>query len=427
MLLIFWLLILFDILMVLPILVLFRYRKYYENLFNFSVGYCKYRLGYLISICGKIRMGKSSLLSGLSHVFQIIIMGNNNEIMKEVRNEFYFIDFNEFEKVISDCYYRENINDLDLITDKLLLKYNLFGDYLKYNFLNFESVKQLIKNYVEAYYVIYIRDQYVYSKTRVYSHITNKMNLEYDLDWTKIKEAYRNKNYAIYDNFVELQDEATDELGAANQYEDMKDESGAKEYKRKYGNMHREKNYMITSKQDSSDEIARHRRLYQTNIEIVNKVNVIGNFKKINYFINKILSFVDSFNRYRFMILALLKGIIDVDEREQFINVKLKGKVFGRKLEYKLTFLQKFLFSKSYCEFNCNIYQKEEDVGKENTNSRHYYDDYTFVIPLAYCFGCFNTHEYSYIESELIKHSDVHFEDLQQALMFNRVNKSYFK
>lgn len=419
--------IIIDVLLILPFLMLSGYRKYYEYSYNSSIGYCKYKLGYLISICGKIRIGKSTLMSGLSHVFQIIIMGNNNEIMKDVRNDFYFIDFNEFEKVILDSYYRENNHDLDLITDILLLKYDFNGDHLKYNFLNFENVKQLLKNYVESYYVIYIRDQYVYSKSKIYSHITNKMNLEYDLNWTKIKEAYWNKNYVIYDNFVELIDEASDDIGAGNQYEDRKDESGAKEYRRKFGHIHREKNYMITTKQDSSDEIARYRRLNQSNIEIENKVNVIGNFKKINYFINKTISFVDSFNRFRFKLLAIFRGIIDSDERDQFVNVKLKGKIFGRKLEYKFTFLQKFLFSKSYCEFNCNIYQKEEDVGKENTNSKHYYDDFTFIIPLKYCFGCFNTHEYSYIENELIKNSKIHFEDLEQALMFNEVNKSYFK
>ncbi len=416
-------LIVVNLLLIIPLFSFKGFRKYYEYRFNSTIIFFTYALGYLIAIIGKIRIGKTTLMSGLSHVAQIVIQNRLNSKMEFIRNIFYFIDFQEFEQIVLYCYLEQKLNLKD-ITDFIIDYYKLDSNELYFNFLEFEVIKDLVFDYIDAFYKIYIRNQYVYSKTRFYSHITNKTNIQYNLNWTKIKEAFKKKEYIIEDDMVELIDEATDELGASFQYEDMKDESGAKEYRRKYGHIHRERNYMIISKQDASDEIKRYRTLTQSNIQIIEKVDVVGNFRLSNKLINLIKNFVNHFHKFKWNCIAIFKGMIYSEDRNKYIEEKFKGKYIGKSLINYLTYIEKFLFSKSYCKFKCRLYDNAQDVGKIDEK---YYIEYKLVIPLQFCFGCFSTHEYSYIQNELINNSKLKFEDLEQSLMFIDPNKKYFE
>lgn len=398
------------------------YQKYQ---FNNSIFYAQYALGYLLSIIGKIRIGKTSLLSGLSHLFQIVIINKNQETIDDIQKIFYFIDFNDFDNILFTEFLNDN-NDFNDLTNIILNLYEFNGDHLVYDFLSFKKVKQYIYDYIEAFHTLNIRQQYVYSKTFIYSHITNKANLKYNLEWTKIKEAYKNKRYGIYDNFVELIDESTDDLGAGNNFDDIKDETGAKEYRRKYGHLHREKNYFITTKQDSTDEVKRFRNLTQSNIEIIEKVNIVGSFKMLNYLLNKLKGIPDTVNNIRFNIIAVFKGLIEDEKRLPYLNRKNKSTQFGKKFQNKIYYIQKFLFSQSYCSFKTNIYLNEQDVGKENSKNKIYYEPFNFVIPLRYCFGSFNTHQFQYIQDELINNSTLKLDDLDKSIMFKSIDETYF-
>ena len=422
-----FIIIIITLILTIPLIIISIKENYIDILFNRTIIYCKNYLGHLIAIIGKIRVGKSTLLSGITHVFQIIIINDNNDIMDRIRRIFYDIDFNEFDNIILYLYYEKKIYDLDKITLEILKYYNYNGYTLRYNYLDFKTIKTLFKEYIESFYVINIRDQYVMSKTYIYSHITNKSNIEYDIDMTKINYAYANKNYAIEDNLIEVIDEATDDIGAAKQYDDMNDESGAKEYRRKYGHIHREKNYMITTKQDSSDEIARFRRLNQSNIEIIEKVKIIGKYRTVNYFIEKIYKYIEKYNYIKFFIKAILKGLFNKEKRNEYINYNFKKKYRGKKLQYKLNFIQEYLFSLAYCKFKTKVYSNEDDVGKENSNSKIYYDQFNFVIPLRYCFGTIQIHEFSYIQKQLLSNSNVKYQNLKEKIMFNYNNYNYFK
>lgn len=346
-----------------------------------------------------------------------------NEKMEKIRNIFYNIDFNEFENII--LFSLQKTNDLDKIKEIIIQYYNINSKKLYYNYLDFDIIDNLIKDYIEAYYTLNIRNQYVYSKTYFYSHITNKSNLIYDLESQKINEAYKNRTYSIHDNFVELHDEASDDIDASKNQDVSKDNSGALEYRRKYGHLHKETNYLISTKQEAANEIARYRRLNQSNIYIEKNVEIIYIYKLINKIIKRIIKIIDKINYIKFNIQAILKNKIFYDKRIEYINRKMKGKLKFRKIKNFLVYVQKFLFSQNYCYFKIRNYSNDSDVGKINNESKKYYDEFNYIIPLKYCFGCFNTHEYSYIQDELIKNSKVNIEDIQNELMF--INKKHFK
>lgn len=417
-------LIILNLLLLFPLLLITIPNTYYKRLFNYTLYYCQNFLGYVIAIVAKIRTGKTTLLSGLSHVFQLIIINKNNKIMEDIRDILYYINFNELEYIIIDQFTNDN-QDLNYITDVIIDYFELDGNRLYYDFLEFKPIKQLIYDYVEAFYVVNIRQQYVYSKTYVYSHITHKPNLKYDLNWTKIKEAYNNKNYSIFDNMIELIDEYSDDFGYGNNWNDIKDETGAREYRRKYGHLHKEKNFFIYTKQDSSDEVKKIRNLTQSHLYITEKVKVVNNFSLLNNFLQKLYELPNKINIYRFTIQAMIKGYFTKEKRESYIDYKLKETKFGKKFQYKIFTIKRFLFSLSYCQFIIRNYYNEEDVGKENTENKHYYDPLRFVIPLKYCFGTFTRFEFNYIQQQLIENTNIDFEDLIESTMFPK-NKRYF-
>lgn len=419
-------LIILNLLLLLPILMFSIPNAYYRHLYNYTIYYCQNFLGYIISIVAKIRTGKTTLLSGLSHVYQLIIIQKNQQIMEDVRNVLYHLDWNQVECFILEAY-DHGIRELDQLANLVLSFFSLDGNQLYYDFLEFKPVKELIRDYVEAFYVVNIRKQYVYSRTYFYSHITHKSSLVYDYDWIKIKESYRNKTYAIFDNMIELIDEYSDEAGYGKNFEDMKDESGAREYRRKYGHLHRERNYFIYTKQDSSDEVKKYRDITQSHLQIVEKVKVVGAFPVLDRLLAWIYDFPSRINYFRFTLMAFLRGYFTLERREPYLENKLKSNQFGKKLQHKVYTIRRFLFSHSYCQFNIRHYYEAEHVGKENHDGWIYYEAVRFVIPLRYCFGTFTRYEYNYIQKQLLHRSEIDFEDLIESTMFPDENKKYFE
>lgn len=419
-------LIVLNIALILPFILIKIPSIYYKYLFNYTIYYVENFLGYIIAIVAKIRTGKTTLLSGLSHILQIIIIKKNQKIMEDIRNILYYLNFNDVEYVILKSY-EDGINDLNDIANIIISLFDLDPDHLYFDFLEFKPLKELIYDYVEAFYVVNIRQQYVYSRTYIYSHITHKANIKYNLEWTKIKDSYKNKNYAIYDNIVELIDEYSDEFGAGKNWEELKDESGAREYRRKYGHLHRERNYFIYTKQDSSDEVKKYRDITQSHLQIVDKVSVVGNYLVFNKFLNLLYNLPNKINNFRFNLLAIFKGYFSYDQRQSYIEYKLKGSRFGKKFQYKIYTIKRFLFTQSYCQFNIRHYRNEEHVGKENTENHLKYEPVKFIIPLRYCFGTFTRFEYNYIQKQLLENSELEFEDLIEATMFIDNDKKFFE
>lgn len=398
-----------NILLFLPFLIINRKNKYYNNLFNHTIGFAKNVLGFIVSINGDIRLGKTSLMSGLSSVYQLIIMGNVQDLITKTRNIFKNYDFNIIDNTIFE--YFENFSldnkdeypDFDFITDYIIEIYDI--DPLAYvnNFIGNSNSKHLLLDYTQALFVFYIRNNYVQSKTPFYSHITGNYNYELDTEWLKIRLAYQNKDYAINDWMVILIDEITDEAGASEWQTDVKDLAGAKEYRRKFGQIHQERNFIITTKQDVMDEVKKYRNLTHSHLSLDDRVRLTGNYYWIHSFISRVLSIKLFFHKNIFLRLKFL-----------FMKNKEKGFTFNnyyemyekqtniiRNTNNYLFYLKEFLTSIGYNVYYGRNLKRAEDIEKVKADVEEFY----FYIPTMLCFGTYDTHLYKSMQTDIIRDS----------------------
>lgn len=386
-----------NALLIAPIIISISQDKLYKYLFDNSRIKAS-EFGYIISLVAGIRTGKSSLQSGLKHIFELELQDKILDIFNLIKIILNKIDFNKL-----NDYLDKNIlsyNDFDKLTSELMEELKI-SDVFIFDYLTFKKTSELIYSYVYCYYVYYFRNNYVMSKTKIYSQVTGNFNLYYDVDNQKINEAYLNKSYDIEDYMIELLDELTDEFGASKRYYDMKEEDGAKEYRRKLGHLHQETNRIITTKQDASDEIKKYRTLNNTEVEILKKVKLIGNkkriqdtldlFIKICYFLRNIRVFFNWLFKKK-----LRKDIGFFDYLDKLKNINS----FTKQLERKVYFFKKLLDSKGYCKFPTRVFTSNKDI--ESSSNYH---KITFIIPAMYCFGTYNNFEFNFIQKDLLTQS----------------------
>ena len=257
-----------------------------------------------------------------------------------------------------------------------------------------------------------------------YSHVTASFNYDYKLDQQKIFDAFSNRDYAIYDYMIELIDEASDEIGANKRFEDIKEESGDKEYRRKYGQIHQERNRMISTKQDVKDEIKRFRTLTQSNLWLPNKIDIQGNFKFTYELIESSIDLIFKIYKViKLFIPYMYKKFTNKDfkdlEYETYKSQAFEKVNIERNIRNKLLHIKWFFKSIGYNHYEIWNYPSEDDVKKRDPI---YYDKLKFYIPTIYCFGTYETHFYRMIQDELLKISET-----QSTEINNFLNPSYFK
>jgi len=403
------LLIVYAIIWIPLILILVKY-GFLKKAFDISISYAQ-QLGFLISVNGAIRSGKTSFQSGLKHIFEIIIENMLLEKITTVRRIFKSIDFTVVD-IFIDEYYQGNEQlicgihqqqKFDEVLKMLLdyldsLTFNMYGSIIN-NLLSNKTSKQLFEDYIFSYWVYYYRRNYVQSKTIFYSHITSSFSMDYNVEQTKINKAYELKEYAIYDYMVELVDEASDDIGQNQRFKDIKEEDGDKDYRRKFGQIHQERNWQITTKQDVKDEVAKFRRLTQSNIWIPERVSQRGT----NRFILSLATFF--FHVYYFFYdqtYMRIKSIFKNKERLAFVDYleqDYKRINMKRDSDNWLLHLDWFLKAAAYNRYDLRIYANEEDV---KSNDPLKFTKQVYYIPTRYCWGTYDTHKYRSIEHELL-------------------------
>lgn len=424
-----------DIVLIIPLVSYFGSRKFLSILYNKSIAQID-GLGYLNSINAPIKTGKTSLGHGISHILQILTMNKIEEMFDRTKKMFKYIDFNQlddfimsdfvsqYEAIIEAC---ENPS-IEMINIKKTIQ-NLFlhfgfKDRLIYDFINIKPFSYWMYKYAEGLFVMYIRSNFVQSKTKVYSHITGKFNYTYDLNDQKIYLAYQKGEFAIYKYMVEMIDEASDDI-EAEKWREEKD-SGAKEYRRKYAHIFEETNRMITIKQDSSDEIKKFRSLHQSNLYIIEKVDQRGTGRDLFAIIKTILYIPVSFYKLRLKMAFGFKYMIHfIRTREkldygQFESTRYAMINIQRKIDNKLYYVDMFLKRIAFNRFHVLNYPSEEDVGKRDPV---YYTEMTLYIPTIYCWGVFDHIEYKTIYEDLMNVSNKHANEVNYYVRENYFEK----
>lgn len=360
-----------------------------------------YGFGFLISLIGDIGSGKSSGQSALTHAFVIKFQNDIVTLMNKIKTIYKSLDFNDIDEFLFSKFMSESIDLNDTVKD-LIQTFNI-TENLIFDFNTYKSTYENFKDYAFGFYVLYIRNNYVYSVTTIFNRLTSNFNMKLNLDWHKIKKAYKNNDYSIEDYAVELIDEASDELASAFWREVEKDEDGSKEYRRKYRHIHQERNRMIDTRQDSTDMIKRFRNLTQTHIEMVETKYlftfkglfvIIESFMNSHMFLYKIFKLYIPYFFYR--IKRLRTGISYqefYDKKYAYIN-KLRNK------QNRILYYEWFLRSLGIVRFIAKKYYSAEDVGKISPETHELLKLY---FPSQWAFGTYQQFAFKGIQEQLLK------------------------
>jgi hypothetical protein len=391
-----------SLLMLSPILYYFGKEKFYEHIKNITL-MITWHFGFLISLIGSIGSGKSSGQSALTHAYVLKFQKDIIDLMNKTKKVFKSIDFNDVDDYLFEAYSTKSIDftkTVDELVDLFQIQKNLIFDFSTY-----KTTYEYFKDYAFAFYVIYIRNNYVYSVTKIFNRLTGNFNMKFDLNWQKIKKAYQTKNYAIEDYAVELIDEASDELASAFWRDVEKDDDGSKEYRRKYRHIHQERNRLIDTRQDATDYIKRFRNLTQTHLEMIEAkfiftfkglFKILESFMLSQMFLYKLFKLYLPFAWYK--LPRLRKGMRYqefYDDKYAYIN-KLRNK------HNRILYYEWFLRSLGLVRFIAKKYYSAEDVGKINPDTHELLKLY---FPASWSFGTYEQFAFKGIQEQLLQNA----------------------
>lgn len=388
------------LLLIIPLSV-FGVTKYYDYSFH-RTQYIALDFGYLIDVNGKISKGKTSISSGLSHIYQLDFLRRIRDLMKQYQTFLNRIDFRQYNDRVYQLIMEKGIKNVYEITDQLMSEYQL-NDIPVYNYLTFTSMREMTKSYVIAFGAM-VRNNFVASKTRFYSRVTNTMNLDYDITQQDLYKVIQSGNYFIEDYLVEIIDEAQDD-NAADLWRDQ-EKTGRKQYRNKYRHIHEQNNRMISIKQDASDEVRKQRSLYQTNLKLVDGVQVKFVYKFVYDIMKWIYRLEDS--PYRIFKLRIpymiyyFKNLLSYDKYSfsAYCEARYDKPSITRNVDHKLMFLKWYLESMNYNVFSVELAEDTDDLGKQNKT-----ETMKLVIPSIYCFT-YPRYEFNKIQTDLLSKSN---------------------
>lgn len=362
-------------------------------------------LGIVIAVSGAIRAGKSTLTSGLTHLYTFKIQDNLRSKMREIETILHEINFSELITKVNLL----NL-DLDNYQDNLVyiinsfvvkdstnnsdLTHNLSVPF--YDYLNYENKIDLLKEYIISYLHLQ-RQSYVFSNIRMYNHITSSYALEFKNEWIQLKN---NKDFPLLQHSVIVEDDKLIYDSNISYMKKLHEDTGTDLFYRLYGHLFKEKSYYICTVQDVNRWIKQEREIAQTHIYVF-KSTVVGNWPKLHKLLNV----------YEWIINFTYATLSKLYKNEQYFN---KSNWFKRRF-YKILLRRKKLFSKSFVYYETGIYNNIEKVGKEiNLDKDKSAYNFDFVLPVPLVFGTIDTHEFNVVYDHLYARSNIKYSDLNE-------------
>lgn len=356
--------------------------------------------GFLISLIGELGSGKTSFQSALAHGYTVIFQEKLISMMKETKTIYKRIDFNVLDDALFEVFLNQGFFDFSQITKDILDELDL-KNHIVFDEMSYKTTFDYFYDYVFAFFVLYVRNNYVYSLSTFYNRLTRNFNMAYKLDWQRIYDAYAKKDYAIQDYAVELLDEITDALGADEWRSEEKDESGIKEYLRKYRHVHQERNRMITSRQDATDLVKRYRVLTQSNLVMSGVVGV-----DVYHFIYKMVWFTKktNYNLYKFFkygmpwLFTKLRHWFATASYESYLDKQYGLINYLRNVDHYMLHVRWFIKSLGYARYHMTHYHRIEDIDKDGKGV-----ELELYVPIKWAFSTYEEFAYKHIQKQLLQ------------------------
>lgn len=375
-------------------------------LVGWSLNWIKNNCGPVISINGKQGKGKTLTAVLLAHSKIILLQEELKLRMQKIITNYVNIDFNKFNRSL-DEYFSKHKEEYNL--DQLYIK--LFGNMsgFNYDFLNMRSVKKDLCDYIDFYYILNYRVNYIVSNFYILSRITMTPSKYLNGETLEIKNIWKNFNYILDRALVIVRDEMNVENGNVNSNSKESKENGQKELYSLIRQLYEGLTSIITTKQVNEDEFIGTRRLETTKLDMNSCNEIIYNFSSIQKAIDKWLTF----KYWCFTFKYKLRYPIRKSKREEKINeAYLKADNKYRKKEYFWNGVKNFLNAQGLLV-----------IGFDKTEDKTVETDIELFLPLRWGYGTYETHDYACVNKELKNMSNSSFERSESNVRFETPQK----
>ncbi len=194
-----------------------------KRLYHQSIIFFDQRLGYIISIMGRVKSGKSTLGSGLCHIATQVIANKIDQTIMNFRRiapkiNYLLFDgliYSEFDKGIQlPGYYNQATGEALYVKKIYPIKEKIYQEYHQslskpYNdFLNlkYKTVEDLLLDYIFA--IIRKRDNnFILANTPIFNRLTLNWNKYFDPNYMALKNEYIENSFKLNRYSVVLDDE----------------------------------------------------------------------------------------------------------------------------------------------------------------------------------------------------------------------------
>lgn len=415
--------------------------KFHYDLYNNDTKEDVKSLGFSVSLIGLMGKGKTTLASCLKEVFVEECLEKIKKEMNDIRDMFYYYEFKKIDSYLMKRFFGVkdgscktlnskgypfnyiNYEFKDVVLDEVISMFNIRNGLVS-NYLNVKEIRDLFRIYVDDFYILNIRKNYVLSDVAMYSYLTNNFSKFLSKDTLEIKNVARSKNFYVERYSILIQDEKS--LGDGNEksislnYKRL----GTKQFKLLLRNASEGTCRYITCKQSNDDEVITDRRLYTNSLYIVNSKVTNPLSKWVVKLRIKRAHLLDEFRKYY--------------QKKSFFSSKFKviyptfdAWLNSNDCSYKhdmyiIKCFIDFLNSQGFIEYEINDYYNYSDVGKKDETL---YQVRKWVFPLSVAWGTVDSYEYKGLFPLLSKRSDYCYDSvLPNSFYTNRLKeKEKFK
>lgn len=349
-------------------------------------------LSYIIGVEGTVGAGKTSLVVGCSQYNALNDFHRAGEKKQWIQSIVPYVDYSYLEHVI-DLLYEASA------TPKAVYDGCLQDDNLRHwfhgvydDYINKTPLPELLRTYIDAHCAI-LRNQFVGANIGIFCPITKTWSFQFEYRDLEIKEESTRKNYLFPKYTTIVEDEALLSIYKnTNSFSDTSD-TGLDLSLRLIRHLSKETSRIYSTAQSVSRMTKLIREL-STNFIHVNGYEIVGQLKtKDRRLAGK--------ERHLQEELARKDSWLRPSD--------LKNKAFRIHQE------RKRLFAGSYLCYTVTIYSSLEDLGKKIDNCECPATERELCFPLTWIFGCYQTHEFKFIDEILEGLSNRKEIDLQIA------------
>ncbi len=328
-------------------------------------------LGHVLYITGPIGAGKSTLSAGLSNLGQEMLLDKIDYTMEKCKKIIWKIDYNKLNSFI------ETRRNLDMRYEEIYTDFICDPEYQKYrdgayfDGINENNFNDLIYKYIRAYYRK-LDNNFVMANINYRSRITGNYSKTIDNDNLKVKLR---KMYVENYNIVFI-DEATLLENNLDTSESKSEDGGKDTFLRLARNAFEGTVTVIFTAQVKSRDILMYRELATAEIAIYD-FKVLEQ-SRAKYLIYKIKEKCLKFEKKLYMKITLSQ-----EEMQLYDNRPNKFKEQEFRIMEKLDHIS----ANAYLDYTALI-----KLERKNEIS-----EVKLTLPINYCWGVINTHEYKFL------------------------------